>query len=442
MRTILTAVILAVATGIWAQQPADTVAATPQKENRFTIDVNLLNRGEIRRGGLSSEGNSEDKAAFIIARTLLGMEYERGILSTRVTAQHSGTWGSEETNSFNIYEAWLQLRSPKGFFTKIGRQDLSYDDQRIFGADHWAMTAESHDALVVGYENKRHKIHLMGAYNQNVKNMKGGTYFSGGLQPYKAMEALWYHYDVPNVPLGISLIGMNIGMQSSEDIPDTCTYQQQLVGTYINFHPKRFSAELAFYYQMGKQEDGVPIRAFMGSTKAVYSPGIYSLYAGYDYLSGDMFFALPPHGAIGMALHDTIRGFNAIYGSHHDFYGAMDFFYLDSFVGNFTPGLQTLYVGGTINPIKKLNFDLSYHYYAITTNLDRIPSKTLGHDLEIKASYAFSDDVRLSAGYSYLIGTDTMATLQQLDERRRMSWGWLMLSITPKLYTTKWQDKK
>jgi hypothetical protein len=180
----------------------------------------------------------------------------------------------------------------------------------------------------------------------------------------------------------------------------------------------------------------------MGSTKAVYSPGIYSLYAGYDYLSGDKFFALPPHGALGMALHDTIRGFNAIYGSHHDFYGAMDFFYLDSFVGNFTPGLQTLYVGGTINPIKKLNVDVSYHYYAIATNLDYIPSKTLGHDFEIKASYAFSNDVKLSAGYSYLMGTESMAILQQLDEKRRMSWGWLMLSITPKLFTTTWQDQK
>ena len=120
----------------------------------------------------------------------------------------------------------------------------------------------------------------------------------------------------------------------------------------------------------------------------------------------------------------------------------MDFFYLDSFVGNFTPGLQNLFVGGTVNPVKKLNINLSYHYFAIATNLDYVPSKSLGHDFEIKASYAFSDFVKLSAGFSYLMGTETMAILQQLEETRRMRWGWLMLSITPKIYTTTWQDKK
>ena len=34
-------------------------------------------------------------------------------------------------------------------------------------------------------------------------NINGGTYFSGGIQPYKSMAALWYHYDVPAFPLGV-----------------------------------------------------------------------------------------------------------------------------------------------------------------------------------------------------------------------------------------------
>ena len=411
----------------------------------LSFDLSYMTRGEIRNGGLvKGDESADDFAAFLLGRTRLGLKYEGQGISSRLTAQHSGTWGSQGGGTLGIYEAWVQLQSRQGLFVRVGRQNLSYDDQRIFGSDDFSMTGMSHDVLKAGFEGNGHKFHVFAAFNQNGENTSGGgTYFSGGYQPYKAMESAWYHYDFKRIPMGASLLFLNLGMQGGEKGEDNArTWQQQLAGTYLSFKPKGWSFEGAFYYQMGKQEDGVPIRAFMGSTKAVYSPGIYSLYAGYDYLSGDKFFALPPNGAIGMALHDTIRGFNAIYGSHHDFYGAMDFFYLDSFVGNFTPGLQTLYVGGNINPIKKLNIDLSYHYYAITTNLERIPSKTLGHDLEIKASYAFSDDIRLSAGYSFLIGTDTMATLQQLDERRRMSWGWLMLSITPKLYTTTWQDKK
>ena len=355
-----------------------------EADNEFTIGAKLNSRGELRIGGFKADSLDNNRMAnFILGSYQLDFDYKRSWLELRLSPKQAGVWG-QAVGGLSLAEAWALVKS---------------------------------------------------------ENDTGNTYYSDGIQPHKSMQTFWYHYDTPKSLFGASLLLMNVGMQST-DIEHPDTYYQQLLGTYLTFTPKQWKLTGSFYYQMGKQEDGVPIRAFMGSTKAVYSPGIYSLYAGYDYLSGDKFFALPPNGAIGMALHDTIRGFNAIYGSHHDFYGAMDFFYLDSFVGNFTPGLQTLYVGSNINPIKKLNVDLSYHYYAITTNLERIPSKTLGHDLEIKASYAFSDDIRLSAGYSFLIGTDTMATLQQLDERRRMSWGWLMLSITPKLYTTTWQDKK
>lgn len=413
-----------------------------EADNEFTIGAKLNSRGELRIGGFKADSLDNDRMAnFILGSYQLDFDYKRSWLELRLSPKQAGVWG-QAVGGLGLAEAWALVKSKNGFFAKIGRQILNYDDERILGYDDWTMTAPTHDVLKFGYEGYGHKIHLILSYNQNADNPDtGNTYYSDGIQPHKSMQTFWYHYDTPKSLFGASLLLMNVGMQST-DIEHPDTYYQQLLGTYLTFTPKQWKLTGSFYYQMGKQEDGVPIRAFMGSTKAVYSPGIYSIYAGYDYLSGDKFFALPPNGAIGMALHDTIRGFNAIYGSHHDFYGAMDFFYLDSFVGNFTPGLQTLYVGGNINPIKKLNVDLSYHYYAITTNLERIPSKTLGHDLEIKASYAFSDDIRLSAGYSFLIGTDTMATLQQLDERRRMSWGWLMLSITPKLYTTTWQDKK
>ena len=93
------------------------------------------------------------------------------------------------------------------------------------------------------------------------------------------------------------------------------------------FRPKHWSLEGAFYYQLGKEEHGLPIDAFMGSVKATVRPSEnYNIFAGYDYLSGDKFFAVPAEGHLGMVQHDKIRGFNPIFGSHHEFYGAMDFF--------------------------------------------------------------------------------------------------------------------
>jgi len=153
---------------------------------------------------------------------------------------------------------------------------------------------------------------------------------------------------------------------------------------------------------------------------------------------------VPPEGHLGMVQHDKIRGFNAIFGSHHEFYGAMDFFYMKNYYHGFTPGLQNLYIGGNVNPVDALSLNAAYHYYAIATDLDYLDSKTLGHEVDFSASYAFSNAVSVSAGYTYMHGTETMVILQQIQEvteQRQLHWGWLMLSVKPTLFHTIWQDK-
>jgi hypothetical protein len=118
----------------------------------------------------------------------------------------------------------------------------------------------------------------------------------------------------------------------------------------------------------------------------------------------------------------------------------MDFFYVQSYVGGFTPGLQNLYTGGAVKPVKGLNINASYHFFAIATNLDKL-KKPLGHEVEVSLDYTFAKFVRVGAGYSFMIGTETMEALQRVSENRQLHWGWLMLSVTPTLFTTIWQDK-
>ena len=423
---IVAAALLLLPTGVRAQ---------------LTLDADFLTRGEIRKGGLATadtyweEGKNPppgyDFAGFIIERSRLSFRYAGTGLNAKITAQHSGTWGSREGGTLSVYEAWFQY-DWKGFFAKVGRQALSYDDQRIFGSDDWSMTGMTHDVLKLGYEGHGHKVHLFAAYNQNPENMDGGSFYSGGLQPYKAMEAVWYHYDVPRFPLGASLLFMNVGMQGGEQGLSETFHQQQLFGTYISCTPKTWSAEAAYYRQTGKEEHGIPISAWMASAKGSLSViPRFTFYGGYDYLSGDENFNVPAEGMFGVARHEVIRGFSSIYGSHHKFYGAMDFFYITTYYCGFTPGLQNLYAGVKWSP-KKLSFDASYHFLAIATNLAGA-GKALGHEGEFSASYSFRDDIKLSAGFSLMSGTETMELLKRSSENRNLYWGWLMLSVTPSL---------
>ena len=415
-----------------------------EADNEFRLEAQLVTRGEFRMGGFKPDSlDNERYSLFALGKYRITADYKRSWLEVKLSPQFSGIWGQANAG-ISLYEGWAKMQSRNGFFVKIGRQELNYDDGRIIGNDDWTMTAPTHDVLKLGYDGESHKIHLLAAYNQNAENIESGhTFYSGGLQPYKIMQTLWYHYDTPKKLFGVSLLGMNIGMQSALADEPQVTYYQQLVGTYFTLRPKYCSLEGAFYYQMGKEENAMTIDAFMASVKVDARPSEkYNLYAGYDYLSGDKFFAVPPHGGLGLVHHDKLRGFNAIFGSHHQFYGAMDFFYLSTYYGGFTPGLQNLYVGGNVKPVNGLNINAAYHYYAIATDLGYVNTKTLGHSVEITGAYAFNKAVSVSAGYTFMQGSETMEILNRTSERRQLHWAWLMLSIKPTLFNTIWQDKK
>lgn len=419
----------------------------PAPDNEFTIDAKLNTRGELRIGGFDPEEEEEGKdlrSQFIMGQYRINLGYKRSDwFEVRLSPQFSGVWG-QAGGTLSLAEGWFSMKHKKtGLFAKIGRQTLEYDDERILGYDDWTMTAPTHDVLKFGFEGYGHKVHALLAYNQNSANISAGTtYYSGGIQPYKSMQALWYHYTTPKSIFEFSMLGMNIGMQSQKtDNADSMCYQQ-VVGSYMVLKPSIVRLEGAFYYQMGREEHGIPLDAFMGSVKLQVKPSnIYSLFVGYDYLSGDKFFAVPPHGGLGLVFHDKVRGFCPLFGSHHEFYGAMDFFYIDSYVNNFTPGLQNLYTGAKVNPIDGLNINAAYHFFAIATNLERL-KKPLGHEVEVSLNYTFAKFVKVGAGYSFMRGTETMEKLQRVSENRQLHWGWVMLSVTPTIFTYAWNDKK
>lgn len=416
------------------------LVAQEEKENQLSIDAQIMARGELRSGGLpdDDDDNPVGQAGFVLSRTRLTVDYQRPGLELKATAQHSGVWGQSGKGAFNLYEAWAKLTTRQGLFAKVGRQELSYDDQRIIGSNDWAVAAMSHDVLKLGYEGHGHRVHAILAYNQNAENTNGGSFYVNGAQAYKSMHNLWYHYDLPTIPLGASLLFMNIGMQGGETLGDDFTAYQQVLGGYVKFAPKHWTAEVSYYRQMGHNEYNQKIRAWMGSVKLQYDPTpTYGFVGGFDYLSGDKYFAVPKPGALGLTRHDVISGFNPVYGSHHQFYGAMDFFYVSTYVNGFSPGLQNAFIGGHYNPMKGLRLDVSYHYLATSTKLSEI-DMTLGHEIELSASYQLMNDCKLSAGYSFMMGTKSMVRLKRAADDRYLRWAWLTLNISPRIFTTRW----
>ena len=425
-------------TTAFADETCDSVATDQSHE--FSVKGELMARGEYREGALLSP--TSNTAKFILERTRLLFNYKQPHIEVQLTPQHCGVWGTADGGTFTLRETWAKLDG-SGFFAKVGRQSLTYDDERIIGLDDWSMTSAYHDALKLGYEGGGHKIHTVFAYNQNDDNTNGGSVYRDGGQVYKAMQLLWYHYDF-SPTFGASALFVNTGMQAADS---DGTINQQLVGGYAKFAPRNISLEASYYCQMGHNEFTMPIKAWMWSAEGNwnFAPN-WNFNLGYYHLSGDKhYYTVIPSkkgtNDLGNTESQLIRqthahAFNLIFGSHHQFYGAMEFFYLTDFYGGYSPGLQDLHTGFQYKKEEHFSIDANYHLLSTSVKLPGL-RHTLGHELELSASWKFLDCATLSAGYSYMDGTHTMKAIKQPDDRSNLNWAWIMLVVKPEFFGLK-----
>lgn len=413
--------------------PCMSWAQKSEKENEFTMSMQIRPRAEYRNGALYPRIEGDKAASFINNRARLSMEYKRSDLSMKISAQHVGVWGQDpqiDTNGrFIMNEAWAKLDFGAGFFAQLGRQTLSYDDERILGGLDWNVAGRYHDALKLGYERNAHKLHFILAFNQNREKTKGGTYYYDGAQPYKNMQTLWYHYTADGLPFNASLLFMNLGLETGDAATETSdTRYLQTFGTYITYKPQSWDLQGAFYYQTGKNKSAQSVSAFMASVKAAYALNKqWSISLGYDYLSGN-----DGEGS-------KFKAFDPLYGTHHKFYGAMDYFYASAWQG-VAPGLQDAQLGINFKVSKKVSMQLNYHYFATAVEVDDVDdlNKSLGSEVDYQLDWNVMKDVKLSAGYSFMLGTKSMDLVKGGDHERWQDWGWVSVNINPRILFVKW----
>ena len=115
----------------------------------------------------------------------------------------------------------------------------------------------------------------------------------------------------------------------------------------------------------------------------------------------------------------------------------MDFFYVTTYYGGNTPGLQDFHLGAQWKPIDPLSFKVKYHLLATSVKVEDV-SLILGHELELETAWQILPDVSLQAGYTFMKGTSTMERLKRTSDRNNLHWGWLMLVISPEFFSVKY----
>ena len=421
----------------------------------FTVDAQVRARGEFRTGPEALADGSTASSLLANDRVRLSFGWERGNLSLKIAGQHSGTWRDEGQKNTSgrvaLHEAWAKMTFGKGFFAQVGRQELVYDDERLFGSHDWDPTGRAHDALRLGWGSEKHKLHAIASFNQTGDVVDDIIYgvATSNQKLYKSMQMLWYHFGGNVSPFGMSLLVSNQGVS---DAGAGGVNYMQTFGTYLSYARHRFFSDASLYYQTGSDRQGDDVRAFMlGADVGMQFTRKWRASIGDDYYSG------------GDGMPGTNRTFNLLYGSHHEFLGAMDYFGYNSLP---LYGMNDLNVKAAFTPCQKFDMSLAAHWFysgrpvnnylknpteeltdpqkiAIMRRYNgkyRFP-QNLGGELDLAASYRPWEYVTLRAGYSMMVASETMKLFKGDDTSTIHNWGWVSLDISPTIFSTRNRNK-
>ena len=152
--------------------------------SQFSVGVQLRPRAEYRDGYRKLLLPGEEPVTFISQRTRLFADWKEDKVEAHVALQDVRTWGEagqlSDISSIGLHEAWAKVYFNPTLYIKAGRQELVWEDHRLFGNVDWAQVGRAHDALYLGWEPGKAEIHLGGAIHQSAELTRQMPYLVAG----------------------------------------------------------------------------------------------------------------------------------------------------------------------------------------------------------------------------------------------------------------------
>ena len=399
----------------------------------FDINMQLRPRFEYRNGFKELMKDGSYPTSFISNRSRLNFEFKQEKIKAKIAFQNVRVWGDVYTtaaadkNGVALFESWFSYDLNKDWSAKVGRQVISYDNQRIFGGLDWAQQGQSHDALVVHYAKDKMQLDFGGAISNGGENLVETAYTT----TYKNLQYIWFNKKFTNSSL--SLLALNTGYQFENTTEATFenAYMQTL-GGFTKFQNNNWYGDLGAYVQTG--ETALPtskedILAYnLGVNVGYKFTSNFKAELGFEYLSGK-------------AQDDTdskMKSFTPLFGTNHGFNGFMDYFY----VGNHknTVGLKDFY-GKLAYEKNKLQIALAPHVFysaaQIFNGAGEQQKSNLGTELDLSGVYKLDSNITISGGYSQMFGTTSLEQIKGGNKDNDNNWAWLMVSFHPNIFSHK-----
>jgi len=480
---------------------------------QLSLTGQLRTRGELRDGYGTLEPEGAKAAAFIAQRTRLNFNYKSSRIIFQTSIQDVRLWGQDASTitpadgaKLAIHEAWAELvlsnkkdtafkKSPFDYFgIKMGRQELVYDDERLFGATDWITQGRRHDAIVFKLLQQGWQIDLGAAFNQNTDAINyNGTFYTPANVPATVKDSKG---NLMNTPAGFIPLLNASGVSAKNGSPSflnppstnglTADYKslQYLYaakklgktkvsglfvadefGKYILDSVKNTSGtDVGYLYGRRYNQTGLNTRITTGllvnpvfgdknqwaATAGYYYQGghdrdgaklsayTYTLTLVYKDINWGYTGGLDVLSGNDATSTSTVNHrFDPLYGTPHKFWGSMDFFYAST-------GSPT---GGLTDPYLKLKYtttntrfstELAGHYFMLENNQKNTSGATIdkhiGTEFDLANSYKLNKFATVDLGICYMAATRNMEYAKGIAPNSASLnpvWAYLQLNIKP-----------
>ncbi|MGB0892101.1 MAG: alginate export family protein [Flavobacteriaceae bacterium] len=388
------------------------------------IDAEVRPRTEYRHGFKTLFPDNAEAALFTSQRTRINFSHTIENLKFYVSLQDVRVWGdvpqlnSADNNGLSLHQAWGQFNLDTNWSLKLGRQEIVYDDQRIFGSVGWAQQARSHDIAVVKYAENQFRMDIGLAFNQSKENLTGTNLTTP--KTYKAMQYVWLHKNWTNF-FG-SFLFLNNGMQTATD----GLKYSQTIGTHLKTKKDKLNIIANLYYQFGNDAANRNLSAYLLGLEANYKTSqTTKLGLGFELQSGNDYNTAAGEN----------KAFTPFYGTNHKFNGFMDYFYVGNHINNV--GLLDIYAKANFKLNSKSSLTTFIHSFSAAADINATVSKKLGTEIDLVYAYKLSKVIGLKAGYSQLFASKGMEVLKGNSDDNTNNWAWVMVTIKPTLFSSK-----
>lgn len=398
-----------------AQESSTVIRVTGEMRVRSEVDMRDFNS--------HSAANT-----FTLLRSRVGLD-ARPVEDVRIfiQAQDSRVFGQErdasgfntlaDTRNFDLHQGYIEVKKflAEELTLRLGRQELSYGNERLIGAVGWNNVGRSFDGGMLRVDCPSVSIDLlamnvgeMQTYTSNATPASTPYIFDGGYDLYGAY-ATWKSVQNQKID-GYLLYQINRDTAGS----GKTNLSRYTVGSYTKGKVDAVDYELEVAYQGGKHQ-GVDVAAYMATGNVGYlfaDLALSRISVGYEILSGT------PVGAT------KYKSFDPTFHTGHKFYGYMDYFI--NIPGNtLNRGLTDLLARATFSVSERVAANVWVHHLSYAQSVGG--EKTLGQEVDIVTQYRHNKGVTFDVGISAFLPAHLMR--QRFGRGDVALWGYLQTSV-------------